>query len=152
MSDSLRSFINIAAIVVVTLGVVALVFTGLNYATGFANGVFDKMDTMSTNLSEDDYTKYDGAIVTGSDVIAAIKYFEGGDPLCITVATNGGNVVFGYTDSSLQTEVTGSSALLANCQRKGSTTYINPSAKYQGAVERNATDNSIWGITFTFAP
>ena len=152
MSGSLRDFIKIAAIVVVTLSVVSLIFVGLNKATGFADKMFAKMDNMSATLEESDYTKYDGTICSGADVIAAVKYLQNGDPICLTVATAGGDVVFGYTDSSLSTPVSSdaSSTNLANCQRKGSTTYINPNAKYIGKVERNETDNSIWGITFTF--
>ena len=152
MPDSLREFLKIAAIVVVTLSVISLVFVGLNKATGFADKMFAKMDTMSVSLEEGDYTKYDGVICSGADVIAAVKYLQNGEPIWITVATAGGNVVFGYTDSSLSTPVSSdaNSANLANCQRKGSSTYINPNAKYIGKVERNETDNSIWGITFTF--
>lgn len=152
MSASMRDFIKIAAIVVVTLSLVSLIFVGLNKATGFADKMFAKMDTMSTTLEESDYTKYDGTICTGADVIAAVKYLQNGEPICITVATVGGDVVFGYTDSSLSTKVSSdaNASNLANCQRKGSSTYINPNAKYLGKVERNETDNSIWGITFTF--
>lgn len=154
MSGSIRDFIKITVTVVVTLGIAALIFVGLRKTQGFTDKMYNKMDNMSVSMEESDYTKYDGAIVTGADVIAAVKYFQSGDPLCITVATSGGNVVFGYTDETLQTPVSDDqgAANLANCQRKGSVNYINPSAKYQGKVERNETDNTIWGITFTFAP
>ena len=65
MPDSLREFLKIAAIVVVTLSVISLVFVGLNKATGFADKMFAKMDTMSVSLEEGDYTKYDGVICSG---------------------------------------------------------------------------------------
>ncbi len=152
MSESLRDFLKIAAIVVVTLSIISLAFVGLNKATGFTDKMFSKMDVMSVSLEESDYTKYDGTICSGADVIAAVKYLQNGEPICIKVATAGGDVTFGYEDSSLQNKVSSddASTRLANCQKKGTTNYINPNAKYLGKVERNDTDNSIWGITFTF--
>ena len=54
MSDSMREFLKIAALVVVTLSVISLVFIGLNKATGFADKMFSKMDTMSITLEESD--------------------------------------------------------------------------------------------------
>lgn len=105
------------------------------------------MDNMTILMDESDYTKYDGAQVKGADVIAAVKYFQDGEPVCINVQTATGNAIFCYTDESLTTK---SEESIANCQRKGSANYINPNAKYIGKVERNETDNTIWGITFTF--
>lgn len=149
MSDSIRKFLEIAGIVVVTLTLLGIVFLGLQKAGAFTDIMYKSMGDMTTTLEEDKYTKYDGWVGQGDDVIAAVKYLQNGDPICITVATTGGDVVFGYTDSSLTTKVDNTTTI-ANCLRKGSSTYISPSAKYIGKVERNETDNSIWGVTFTF--
>lgn len=143
MSDSLRKFLEIAGIVVITLGLISILFIGLNKATGFADKMFAKMDAMSVTVDESDFTKYDGTLVSGADVIAAIKYFQNGmEPICIEVMGK----TYIYTDETLQTP---SDENINNASRKGAEGYINPNAKFLGEVSRDATDNSIRKITFT---
>lgn len=146
MSGSLRDFLKIAGIAVVTLGLLSLLFIGLNKATGFTDKVFAKMDTMSVTVEESEYTKYEGTIVSGSEVIAAIKYFQNGmDPICIEAMGK----TYVYTDETLQTPSTEN---VANASRKGADGYINPNAKFLGELTRDSTDNSIRKITFTIQP
>lgn len=150
MSNAAKFIVNFFEIVigVVIFALLAsLVFNLLTKATNVADAGGKKMDNMTILMDESDYTKYDGAQVKGADVIAAVKYFQDGEPVCINVQTATGNAIFCYTDESLTTK---SEESIANCQRKGSANYINPNAKYIGKVERNETDNTIWGITFTF--
>lgn len=152
-NGTIGKFLQIAALTMVALALISLMWIFFNKTSQALDSAEGKLDSMNIMIEESDYTKYDGAIITGADVIAAVKYFQNGEPLCIKVATSGGDVTFGYTDSTLSTPVgtQETSTILANCQKKGSANYINPSAKYQGKVERNETDNTIWGIMFTYA-
>lgn len=141
------AFLGIATAVILFFLVVSQVFNLYKKASNIADAGGKKMDNMTILMDESDYTKYDGVQVKGADVIAAVKYFQDGEPICINVQTATGNAIFCYTDESLTTK---SEESIANCQRKGAANYINPNAKYIGKVERNETDNTIWGITFTF--
>ena len=141
MSDSLRHFLEIAGIAVVILTLLGALFFGLNKATGFADQVFGKMDGMTQTIDESDYTKYEGAIVTGSEVIAAIKYFQAStEPICVECMGQ----VYVYQEDL----TTLSTANIANATRKGQTGYINPNAKFVGTLTRDSVDNSIRKITF----
>lgn len=152
-NGTIGKFLSIAAITTITLLLIGIAYTFYHKTSATVDTAEKKLDSMNIMMEESDYTKFDGAIISGSDVIAAVKYFQNGDPLCIKVATAGGDVTFGYTDSTLSTPVgtAETSNILANCQKRGSANYINPTAHYQGKVERNETDNTIWGITFTYA-
>lgn len=148
MSETLRDFLKIAGISVVTLILLGVLFAGLNKATGFTDKVFGKMDNYSVMIDESDYTKYEGALVSGSDVIAAIKSFQNSnEPICVEITHTG--VSYIYTDETLQTE---STANIANASRKNSSEYINPNANYLGSLVRDSTDNSIRKIVFDIQP
>lgn len=85
MSGSLRDFLKIAGVVIVTLALLSILFLGLQKATGFTNKAYSKIDSMSQSVEESDYTRYDGALISGTEVIAAIKYFQQDGAICIEV-------------------------------------------------------------------
>lgn len=145
MPAIVRKFLELAATIVLILALIALVFLVYNKATNIADKGTKKMDNMEIQLDESDYTKYDGAIVSGSDVIAAIKYFQNSDPICITVVARG-TYSYLYTDTSLQTESTEN---IAYATQRNDDHYINPNGKFLGEVIRDSSDNSIVGLTFT---
>lgn len=143
MSDMARHFLEIAAIVVVCLSVIGIIFTSLGKTTVFTDKAGAKMDSMITVMDESDYVNFDGTIVSGSDVIAAIKKFQN-DEICITVTARG-TYSYVYTDTSLSTPSTEN---ISNTSKKSDDHFINPNGKFLGAVVR-ADDGSIVGITFT---
>lgn len=145
MSDSLRHFLELAGIGVIIMGLLAVLFLGLNKATGFANRVFGKMDNMTAQIDESDYTKYDGALVTGSEVISAIKYYQSSlEP--ISVVVDGKTFLY---EADLVTPATNN---IANATRRGNPEYINPNAKYLGAITRDPNNYTVTTVTFTIQP
>ncbi|MEE1255638.1 MAG: hypothetical protein UHN47_03885 [Lachnospiraceae bacterium] len=148
MPGPLRDVLKIAIVLIPTLIIGSLVFLGTDKGQEFAGKIFGRMDSYSVILDESDYTKYEGALVSGSDVIAAIKYFDNSnEPICVEIAHTG--ICYVYTDETLQTE---STANIANASRKNSPEYINPNAKYLGSLVRDTTDNSIRKLVFTIQP
>lgn len=140
----LKQFIEIGIVVFITILLGTLAITGANKSTAIAEKGYKKQDEMSLMIDEYDYSKFDGATVSGTDVIAAIKQFQSADAeICVEVTHTG--ICYVYTDETLTTK---STANIANAQRKGTAEYINPHAKFLGSIVRDATDNSIRKLVF----
>lgn len=138
MAAILRKVIEIGATVVIVLGLVAILFIGLNKSRDFSDVAFNKMDAMSVMAEEYDYTRYDGTTVSGGDVVSALKYFAGqvNNPICVTVNNGVTTKAYIYTDSSLSTPSTES---IGNTSKKRMRDYyISPSTYYEGTVVRDA--------------
>ena len=142
--SAIKDFIFAIGMAFVGLMLVALLVTGLNKSSSTVEKSYEKMDDFNVMLEESDYTKFDGAVISGDSVIAAIKGFESSSqPICVEIAHTG--VCYVYTDETLQTK---STAKISNASRKGTAEYINPTAYYLGSIERDSTDNSIRKIVF----
>lgn len=144
MSESTRDTITIIGAAVAALVLVSVLLALVYRARAFSEVTGDKVNNMTVAAEESDYTKYDGAIVTGSDVVSAIKYFEGMGEVCITVTTSKGTHSYIYTGPDLQTK---SDISVSNTRKKTSEYYINPSSKFLGSVVRDA-DGTITNIVF----
>lgn len=144
MSETLRDILIIAGISVVVLGLLGLLFVAYNSSSKFADAANEKLNNMTIAIEESDFTKYDGAIVSGSEVVSAIKYFEGTADVCVTVTTSKGTNNYVYTGPDLQTK---SDLAVANTRNKTSEFYINPSSKFLGSVVRDS-DGTITNIIF----
>lgn len=135
-------FVGIFAI----LTIAGWVITNLNSGSSFVDSGNKKMVTMATQLEENDYTKYDGVVVAGSDVISFIKSQISQDAeICVEVITSSGNTAYLYTDGTLATK---STAKMASTTSKKSSAYINPTGSFLGAITRNAA-GAITYISFT---
>ncbi len=147
MSGSFRDFIKIAVVVIITLGLAGLCFLGYSKSEGFANKAFGKIDNMSNMVEESDYTKYDGAIISGTEVIAAIKYFSVDEAICIEV--NNGSTTTNYVceDETLTTPAT---AKVSDAQNRNKLDkYINPNGKFLGELVRDSGSNLVVAIKFS---
>lgn len=145
MPAIVRKGLELVAIVALIMGLISIAFLAFNKAENVSSKGMKKMDTIETQLDESDFTKYDGAIVSGSDVVAAVKYFLNGEPICITVVARN-TYSYCYTDTSLTTPSTES---ISMAMQRDNDHYINPNGKFLGEVIRDPSDNSIVGITFT---
>lgn len=146
--DHIRKFVEIGIVVAVAIILGSAALIGANKTTSITDKANKKSDEMSLMIDEYDYSKYDGATVSGSDVIAAIKQFQSADAeICVEVTHTG--ICYVYTDETLTTK---STANIANAQRKGTAEYINPHAKFLGSIERDSTDNSIRKLIFDIQP
>ena len=111
-------------------------------------GVEDAASSADT-YNESKYTEYDGAIVTGSEVISCINNWRGKN---VAVVVDG--VCFNYSvsgDYNTLTECTDSTHNAGVCSRRGAgATYISGSAQYLGAVHRSTDGtNEITCVEFT---
>ncbi len=137
--------------VVIALLFVGALFTVWGYVSGFFDKAGNRMTQMSTTMDESQYVQYDGAVVSGTQVISFIKAHSN-DEICVSV--NNGHTTTNYIYSS--TDLTDKTGVgnVAQAQNKSnlSTVYINPNSQYLGAIVRDAVDptnGTIVGVTFT---
>ncbi len=100
MTDSLKNIVIICSTMVLIMALISLMFMGFTKGKNFADMVTGKMHQTEVTMDEGEYLKYEGRRMTGSEVISAVKYFQGElIPICIEV--NG--ICYIYTDETLQT-------------------------------------------------
>ena len=110
-----------------------------------------KMDAQNVMLDESAYVDYDGAIVSGTEVVSFIKA-HANDEICVTV--NNGHSTTSYIYDSVDLTTKTGVGNIAQAQNKAnlSTVYINPNSNYLGEVVRDAVDatnGTIVGVNFT---
>ena len=120
----------------------AFIFTTVQSQKEAGNGAVTKTEQMNSSLDESTYTQYDGATVTGTQVLAAAKALKGTEIVIIVKVTDS---VFDTFDEQ---DAKGYSTTLASAKKKGSPNYITPSAKFTGSIQRNPDNGAIMSITF----
>ena len=143
MTDSLKNIVIMCSTMVLIMALISLMFMGFTKGKNFADMVTGKMHQTEVTMDEGEYLKYEGRRLTGSEVISAVKYFQGElIPICIEV--NG--ICYIYTDETLQTA---SMEDIKKTTKKGNAEYINPEDIYIGQVNRDPVSGAIVKITFT---
>ena len=147
--DNTSTMIHLITGIVIALLIAGAVFAFWSLASRFIQKGSDKLSGLASTMEEEDVAKYDGAVVSGTEVISAIKQLQNQD-LCITVNNGHTTTAYIYTDTTLQSK---STATLADAQKKNnvSTVYINPSSKYLGTIVRDSTagtNGAFVGLTF----
>ena len=146
MTDSLKNLVIICSTMVLVMALISLMFMGFTKGKNFADMVTGKMHQTEVTMDEGEYLKYEGRRMTGSEVISAVKYFQGElIPICIEV--NG--ICYIYTDETLQTA---SMEDIKKTTKKGNAEYINPEDIYIGQVNRDPVSGAIVKITFVNYP
>ena len=96
--------IGIGAAITFTILIIIIGYNVLNKGEETVNVALEQNDNLTTQLIESKYTKYDGATVTGSDVLNCIKSLKG-EVICITV-NNGKQVTEYLYNSTLTNDLT----------------------------------------------
>lgn len=143
--ENVTKIVILIASLVLTLLVIVLGFTVYRSTKGGADSTVTDLNNTTTTFSESRYTDYDGVEVSGSTVQSVVNTYAN-DEICITVVTLKPNTTsYNYTDTTLATKATVKNT---SCQNKSNANYINPSGKFLGEVERDAT-GTIVGLKFT---
>ncbi len=146
MENSLKGLI-LAAGTIITCVVISLGFFISREAKNTASGGAKQINKINTEFAESDKAIYDGANVSGSEVISVIRKMED-EKIGVYVETTLGASFYGY-DFDL------ASGLLVNVNNNTYTyqdeptydDYINPYASFRGETVRNSND-VITGIIF----
>lgn len=139
--DSVNKFFLIAAGLIVTASLIFLGFRMADAGKDAGNGVVNQFIEFSTEQREADIMQYDGATVTGSDVVNFIRrnlstYSPGSvAPFEVVVKTA---TVTTHKDNST----------LGNIMNFSHISYINPTGRFVGKVVRNG-NGVIVSVMFT---
>lgn len=146
MEHPVYTIFAVIIVIFLALGIGSKVIKTFDTGSEFMDKGDKKIATLATALDESDYTKYDGVIVSGADVISFIKSQMSQDAeVCIDVITPKGTTAYLYTDGTLATK---SNAKMASTTSKKSSAYINPTASFLGSNTRDAS-GAITYVSFT---
>ena len=176
--DNVPSSAILAIVAIVAACILgAFIFTTVQSQKEAGNSAINKVDTMNATLDESTYTQYDGATVTGSQVLAAIKLMKTNG---VAIVVNNGNGAVEYLNS-LDSFEAGAGKTYAPTDGKDTLTtadstgdhgtdgtkstysdlmklakdktktvnYITPSANFVGSIVRDSMNGSIIGVVFT---
>lgn len=154
--------LQVDQMVLVAIGIVIVLLFGAwafgNWATvhGILSSSNTKLARMATKLDESEFTQYDGATVSGAQVLSVLKDYEG-EEICIRVCnvSGGGSYNdYNYAFDASNPFSAPSTEKISDAENKaniGTHKYINPGAKYKGEVVREGTtkDGTIIALQFT---
>lgn len=147
MENSLKGLI-LAAGTIITCVVISLGFYLSKEAQATATTGTSQIGKINSEFAESDKNIYDGAKVSGNEVVNAVKKLAGQE-VGIFVITKSTTTFYGYEfDINTGALRTASKTDISKAGSSSSSTYINPYAMFQGEVVRNA-NNAITGIIFT---
>lgn len=129
MNHGLKALL-IAASTIITCIIVGLGFSMAREAKQIGNSVIKELHSYRVSIEEQDYTKYDGVVVYGTDVVNLMKYaLSVTNPnIHITVEESGEKRLYAETKD------------IEKAQEIGSVYYVSPFAEYTGEVKRNKNE------------
>ncbi len=147
MENSLKGLM-LAAGTIITCVVITLGFYISKEArTTAANGA-NEINKLNAEFAESDKMIYDGAVVSGSEVVNFIKKMQD-ETVGVCVKTNSYQMFFGYSFDIDKGELgTVSNNTYEDAIRQTGTTYVNPYGSFRGSIVRDA-NKVIIGIVFT---
>ena len=145
MDNSLKGLI-LAAGTIITCVVISLGFFIAREARETASGGANQINKLNTEFVESDKTIYDGATVSGSEVVNVIKKFKK-EKIGIFVKTNRCSTYYNNSFDTRTGEFVGAVNTNYDPTDASSEFYINPYGKFQGKIMRDEND-VITGIIF----
>ena len=146
MENSLKGLI-LAAGTIITCVVISLGFFISREAKDTASNGANQINKLNSEFVESDKVIYDGATVSGSEVLNVIKKFSD-EKIGILVKTNKSDTYYGYRFSESSGEISNEagSDYQAALESDG-VHYINPYVNFVGKLVRDKND-VITGIIF----
>lgn len=133
--------IVVVAIACLVGGLLFWIFdAGKESVTGSVNDI----TKTTARVEESKFTQYDGAEITGSQVVSAVTSFKG-ENIYVSV-DNGKGPKYYLWDANFTTENPTKIKELSN--KKNLSTYANPSSTFVGEVIRDKDTDAIIGIAF----
>lgn len=152
MENSLKAIL-IGAGVVITMIVVSIGFVLMRSGQSTALTTIGKLDRLNTEMTESQYTMYDGMEVNGSEVVNVIRKFRN-DYIGIQVITkkNSGtwyiNNVTLTDDGIGKINDSGRTGDISDLINEKSNEYVNPNGVFLGKLIRDE-NGTIVALTFT---
>ena len=146
MENSLKGLM-LAAGTIITCVVISLGFLISREAKDTASNGANQINKLNAEFVDSDKDIYDGATVSGSEVLNAIKKFHG-EEIGVLVKTNKSETFYGYSFDEDTGEIGAKSDKTYTIATETSNkAYINPYVNFKGTVIRDKND-VITGIIF----
>lgn len=146
MENSLKGLI-LAAGTIITCVVISLGFFISREAKDTASNGAEQINRLNAEFMESDKTIYDGATVSGSEVINVIKRFAK-EKLAVCVSTNKSFICYGYNVNMESGDIGDKSQNnISDAYSEEGSAYINPYGSFRGRVIRDE-NNVITAICF----
>lgn len=146
MENSLKGLI-LAAGTIITCVVVTLGFYIAREAKQTATNSANQINEMNIEFMENDKIIYDGATVSGTEVVNVIKKMQN-EKIGIYVNNGKTQLYYGYSFNTGTGELgSASTNKYTTAIDEASANYINPYGTFRGTVIRNS-NNAITGIMF----
>lgn len=128
------------------------IYTAVQNQMDSGDQALDKTNQMTQAVLESDITEYDGKTLKGSAVISAIKKFESNGTLVNVVVNNGNSKTEYVYQSDLSTKISSAKSDSDSTKKYNDksdlSTYINPSATFQGSITRDEATDTIITVEF----
>jgi len=140
MENSLKAII-IGAGVVITMAVVSIGFILMRSGQNTALKTIGRLERLNTELSESQYTIYDGLEISGSEVVNTVRRFKD-DYIGIKVITNknksgNGKWYINEVDTSTGKIIGNSTGNISDLMDEAKDDYVNPNGIFKGQVIRD---------------
>lgn len=146
MDNSLKGLI-LAAGTIITCVVISLGFFIAREAKDTASNGANQINKLNAEFVESDKVIYDGATVSGSEVINVIKKFKN-EKLGILVKTNKSKTYYGYSFDENDGDIIGQvNSKNVDPTDSDSVNYVNPYVNFVGRIIRDKNE-VITGIVF----
>ncbi|HAA25093.1 MAG TPA: hypothetical protein DCE11_03085 [Ruminiclostridium sp.] len=140
MENSLKAII-IGAGVVITMIVVSIGFLLMRSGQSTAQNAINRLDQISSEMSESQYTMYDGMEIRGSEVVNVLRKYKDeyiGIYVKTKKSTNGVWYVYDVTLSGNEAEIgSPSTKSISDTMDETKDEYINPNGVFIGSIARD---------------
>lgn len=146
MDNSLKGLI-LAAGTIITCVVISLGFFIAREAKDTASNGANQINKLNSEFVESDKVIYDGATVSGSEVVNVIKKFKN-EKIGILVKTNKTETFYGYSfDENGGDILSEANSKHSDAMDSDSAKYVNPYVNFVGRIVRDKNE-VITGIVF----
>jgi len=140
MENSLKAII-IAAGVVITMIVVSIGFLLLRSGQNTAQKTISKLDQISAEMLESEYTMYDGLEISGNEVVNVLRKYKDeyiGIFVKTKKSTSGTWYVYNVTISGNEAEIgSPSTESISDTMDETNVNYVNPNGVFIGSIARD---------------
>ncbi|MCM3317971.1 hypothetical protein M3603_15235 [Rummeliibacillus stabekisii] len=142
MSESPSSALKVAASVLFTIALITIVAIIFASSTEPAKSSTSDFNNLTTELKDQKYLNYDNTVVSGSQVVNAIRRFaaEGkNNDFGVKIVTGQGNSTWYYnTVSNSGDTLTTSTSPVSEISNTNSSQYVNPSGTFKANIIRDS--------------
>lgn len=145
---SALDLIKLGVAVIILIAFIEAVFILKSSGSSLVASFSEKMSDTYTRISESDRTRYDNTVVSGADVVNAVRGYGELEITVITMPTRGTTKSVSYSKNFVASANDVNIFLSYGVTTPSDENYINPYARFKGEVLRNS-NGALYGMKFT---